>query len=54
MIIGRDVGGPAERVVVRTLGTLDPAEVDMRCLLIVGSSGTRRGANGVWTPRRHG
>ena len=58
VIIGRDVGGAAERVVVRTLGALDPAEVDMRCLLIVGSSATRLvtrgdGSVAVLTPRRY-
>jgi precorrin-2 C20-methyltransferase/precorrin-3B C17-methyltransferase len=58
VIIGRDVGSAAERVVVRTLGTLDPGEVDMRCLLIVGSSNTRLITRGdgsvtVLTPRRH-
>ncbi|MGQ0464434.1 MAG: precorrin-2 C(20)-methyltransferase [Sporichthyaceae bacterium] len=57
VIVGRDVGGPAERVVVTTLGDLDPAQVDMRCLLIVGSSATRviergDGSRVVLTPRR--
>jgi precorrin-2 C20-methyltransferase/precorrin-3B C17-methyltransferase len=41
VVIGRDVGGPAESVRVVTLATLDPAEVDMRCLLLIGSSTTR-------------
>ncbi len=57
VVIGRDVGGPAERIVVRTLADLDPTEVDMRCLLIVGSSTTRLltrgdGSVAVLTPRR--
>ncbi|GGM72969.1 precorrin-3B C(17)-methyltransferase [Longimycelium tulufanense] len=57
VVIGRDVGGPEERVRVTTLGELDPAEVDMRCLLVVGSSTTRvvrRGdGTAVFTPRRY-
>ena len=57
VVVGRDVGGPAEDVRVLTLGTLDPATVDMRCLLIVGSSATvvaeRPGGDTVYTPRRH-
>ncbi|RAY16882.1 ATP-binding protein [Actinomadura craniellae] len=58
VVIGRDVGGPEESVRVVPLAELDPAEVDMRCLLIVGSSTTRvtgRGDGGtmVFTPRRY-
>ncbi|APY85869.1 precorrin-3B C(17)-methyltransferase [Streptomyces alfalfae] len=58
VVLGRDVGGPEESVRVVRLGDLDPAEVDMRTLLIVGSSQTRwvRRAGGdqiVWTPRRY-
>jgi precorrin-2 C20-methyltransferase / precorrin-3B C17-methyltransferase len=41
VVVGRDVGGPQESVRVLALGRLDPATVDMRCLLIVGSSATR-------------
>ena len=38
-----------------TLADLDPAKVDMRCLLIIGSSTTRVTAQGtVYTPRRYG
>ncbi|GAA0623145.1 precorrin-2 C(20)-methyltransferase [Sporichthya brevicatena] len=56
VVVGRDVGGAAEHVVVTTLGELDPETVDMRCLLIVGSStttATRRGDGrpAVFTPR---
>ena len=56
VVVGRDVGGAAEHVVVTTLGALDPETVDMRCLLIVGSSTTRitqrgDGASTVFTPR---
>src|ERR1044071_2979504 len=38
VVVARDVGGPEERITVTTLGGLDPSTVDMRCLLIVGSS----------------
>ena len=41
VVLGRDVGGPGERITVTTLADLDPEQVDMRCLLIVGSSTTR-------------
>ncbi|MFC9440370.1 precorrin-3B C(17)-methyltransferase [Nocardia sp. NPDC057030] len=40
VVLGRDVGGPAESVRVMQLGELDPAEVDMRTLLIIGASTT--------------
>jgi len=57
VVIGRDVGGPQESVRVVALGDLDPADVDMRCLLIVGSSQTRAvqrdGGTSVLTPRRY-
>ncbi|MEU4718611.1 precorrin-2 C(20)-methyltransferase [Nonomuraea dietziae] len=54
VVIGRDVGGPQETITVTTLGDLDPARVDMRCLLIVGSSTTRATTGGtVYTPRRY-
>ncbi|MEV7190513.1 precorrin-2 C(20)-methyltransferase [Streptomyces sp. NPDC093510] len=59
VVLGRDVGGPEESVRIVRLGDLDPAEVDMRTLLIVGSSQTRvsrrrgGGEQIVWTPRRY-
>ncbi|MEV6007381.1 precorrin-2 C(20)-methyltransferase [Streptomyces sp. NPDC051976] len=58
VVVARDVGGPAESVRIVTLGELDPVEVDMRTILLVGSSQTRvvRRADGeeiVWTPRRY-
>ncbi|MFI6772819.1 precorrin-3B C(17)-methyltransferase [Nocardia sp. NPDC050412] len=40
VVLGRDVGGPTESVRVVTLAELDPAEVDMRTLLIIGASTT--------------
>ena len=52
VVVGRDVGREDERVEVTTLGDLDPASIDMRCLLIVGSSGTTVTSSGrVWTRR---
>lgn len=58
VVIGRDVGGPAESIRVTTLAELDPATVDMRCLLIIGSSQTRAvvradGETFVYTPRHY-
>ncbi|MFZ4239775.1 precorrin-2 C(20)-methyltransferase [Streptomyces murinus] len=58
VVVARDVGGPGERVRIVRLGELDPAEVDMRTILLVGSSRTqvvRRGTGEeiVWTPRRY-
>lgn len=57
VIIGRDVAGPQETVRVVRLADLDPTEIDMRCLLIVGSSMTTVVENGhgtrVFTPRRY-
>ncbi|MFD0000078.1 precorrin-3B C(17)-methyltransferase [Nocardia sp. NPDC127526] len=58
VVIGRDVGGPAETVRVVALAELDPAEVDMRTLLIVGASTTTvfdaAGGPRVFTSRRYG
>ena len=58
VVIGRAVGTPDQQVTVTTLGDLDPGQVDMQCLLIVGSSQTRvlrdgMGAPRVITPRRY-
>lgn len=57
VIIGRDVAGAQESVRVVRLADLDPSDVDMRCLLIVGSSTTtvREHPDGrrVFTPRRY-
>lgn len=53
VVVARDVGGPEEDIRVVTLGTLDPSTVDMRCLLIVGSSKTRAENGVVWTPRSY-
>jgi len=57
VVIGRNVSGPDEDVRVVRLADLDPADVDMRCLLIVGSSQTQWYAadsgDRVFTPRRY-
>jgi precorrin-2 C20-methyltransferase/precorrin-3B C17-methyltransferase len=57
VVIGRDVSGPNESVTVVRLADLDPGRVDMRCLLIVGSSQTQwygaEGRDTVFTPRRY-
>ncbi|WAP54206.1 precorrin-2 C(20)-methyltransferase [Streptomyces sp. S465] len=58
VVLGRDIGGPGERVRIVRLADLDPAEVDMRTILLVGSSQTRTARRGdgtqvVWTPRRY-
>ncbi|MFJ9787278.1 precorrin-2 C(20)-methyltransferase [Amycolatopsis sp. NPDC101161] len=52
-VVARDVGGPEEDIRITTLGDLDPSTVDMRCLLIVGSSKTRAENGVVWTPRSY-
>ncbi|OKK02911.1 precorrin-3B C17-methyltransferase [Streptomyces sp. CB03234] len=59
VVVARDVGGPEESVRVVTLKTLEPSEVDMRTLLLIGSSQTRAVERGdgrtiAWTPRRYG
>ncbi|MBE1501898.1 precorrin-2 C20-methyltransferase/precorrin-3B C17-methyltransferase [Amycolatopsis lexingtonensis] len=53
VVVARDVGGPEEDIRITTLGDLDPSTVDMRCLLIVGSSRTRAEDGVVWTPRSY-
>lgn len=58
LIVARAVGSDVERVTVTTLGDVDPDVVDMRTLLIVGSSTTttieRPGAEPlVYTPRSY-
>ncbi|OKH85382.1 ATP-binding protein [Mycobacterium sp. ST-F2] len=57
VVIGRDVAGPNESVRVVRLADLKPAEIDMRCMLIIGSSQTvwHTTAEGdrVFTPRTY-
>ncbi len=56
VVLGRDIGRPDESLRVVTLGTLDPADVDMRTVVIVGSSTTTTfdGGRWVYTPRWYG
>jgi precorrin-2 C20-methyltransferase/precorrin-3B C17-methyltransferase len=58
VVLGRDVGGAGERIAVVRLADLDPADVDMRTLLLIGSSQTRIAERGdgervVFTPRHY-
>lgn len=58
VVVGRAVGSEDQQIEVTTLGELDVDTIDMRCLLIVGSSQTRvvAGPGGqprVFTPRRY-
>ena len=53
VIVGRDVGRAEESLTVTTLAGLDADAVDMKCLLIVGSSRTTVSPTGaVWTSAR--
>jgi cobalt-precorrin 5A hydrolase / precorrin-3B C17-methyltransferase len=59
VVLGRDVGRPGEKVSVVSLGELTPDQVDMRTVVIVGSSTTQRftsndGREWVYTPRWYG
>lgn len=56
VVLGRDVGRPGQTLRATTLGALRAADVDMRTMVIVGSSATRgfaRADGGEWiyTPR---
>lgn len=42
VMVARDIGGAAEHVDVTSLSDLDMMRVDMRCLLLIGASNTRR------------
>ena len=54
VVVGRDMGREGEELMVTTLGALDPEDIDMSCLLIIGSSQTRLGHGAtVWTSRSH-
>jgi precorrin-2 C20-methyltransferase/precorrin-3B C17-methyltransferase len=58
VVVARDVGGAGEDVSVSTLGGFDAERVDMRTLLVVGSSTTRviggpGGRTLVYTPRSY-
>ncbi len=52
VVVGRDVGRDEESLTITTLADLDPATIDMKCLLLIGASGTRTTPAGqTWTPR---
>jgi precorrin-2 C20-methyltransferase/precorrin-3B C17-methyltransferase len=53
VVVARAVGSEDETVTITTLADLDPAAVDMRTLLIVGSSQTRVAGGRVYTPRSY-
>lgn len=58
VVLGRDVGRLDEQLTVTTLAALSPEQVDMRTVVIVGSSRTRRiarpdGREWVYTPRSY-
>ena len=56
VVLGRDIGRPGETLTATTLGELQSTQVDMRTMVIIGSSttrGIRGGPHGEWiyTPR---
>ena len=57
VILGRNLGRPGQAVKVITLAELNPMDADMRTLIIIGSSQTRKIENSlqdmVYTPRRY-
>ena len=58
VVVARAVGGADESIAVTSLERMDVETVDMRTLLLVGSSTTRVVPNGggtprVYTPRRY-
>ncbi|MDW5597205.1 precorrin-2 C(20)-methyltransferase [Conexibacter stalactiti] len=60
VVLARAVGAPSETITITTLGEFDAEAVDMRTLLLVGSSQTRVFGDGngagparVYTPRRY-
>ncbi|AZF40786.1 putative precorrin-4 hydrolase [Pseudomonas sp. R1-43-08] len=59
VVLGRDIGRPGQTLRVTTLGQLTPDQVDMRTMVLVGSSTTctfARAGGGEWvyTPRWYG
>lgn len=52
VVLARNVGRDGESLTVTTLGDLEPEQVDMSTLVIIGASSTRvTPTNRVWTPR---
>ena len=59
VVLGRDIGRPGQSLRVTTLGQLTPDQVDMRTMVLIGSSTTcvfPRAGGGEWvyTPRWYG
>ena len=59
VVLGRDIGRPGQTLRVTTLGQLSVDQVDMRTMVIIGSSTTRviprlDGSTWVYTPRSYG
>ena len=59
VVLGRDIGRPGQTLRVTTLGALTPDQVDMRTMVIIGSSTTCTfprvdGREWVYTPRWYG
>ena len=59
VVLGRDIGRPGQTLRVTTLGQLTPEQVDMRTMVLVGSSTTctfprAGGDKWVYTPRWYG
>ena len=59
VVLGRDIGRPGQALRVTTLGQLTPDQVDMRTMVLIGSSTTcsfprPEGGEWVYTPRWYG
>jgi cobalt-precorrin 5A hydrolase/precorrin-3B C17-methyltransferase len=59
VVLGRDIGRPGQTLRVTTLGRLTPDQVDMRTMVLIGSSLTcvfprAEGGEWVYTPRWYG
>jgi len=59
VVLGRDIGRPGQTLRVTTLGQLAPDQVDMRTMVLIGSSTTcvfprAEGGEWVYTPRWYG
>ena len=59
VVLGRDIGRPGQTLRVTTLGALTPDQVDMRTMVLIGSSTTcvfprAQGGDWVYTPRWYG
>ncbi|WP_236194652.1 precorrin-3B C(17)-methyltransferase [Pseudomonas glycinae] len=59
VVLGRDIGRPGQTLRVTTLGAVTPEQVDMRTMVLIGSSTTcifarAEGGEWVYTPRWYG